>query len=108
MKTIIVDLDGTICEERSTFERALAQPLPGAASYLEKLWEEGCHIIIYTTRNWSEYPMTKHWLTVHHIPHHQLICGKPLGDVWIDDRAVRFKSWDQIEEDLADILTGEK
>ena len=40
--------------------------------------------------------MTTEWLKSFEIKYHQLILGKPIGDLWIDDRAIRFKAWDEI------------
>lgn len=98
MKTIslIVDLDGVICEEKPTFERALALPLTGVTGALRGLHKKGYIIIIYTGRGWAEYEMTKAWLEKWKIPHDQLIMGKPIGDYWIDDRAIEFESWEQV------------
>ena len=59
---VIVDLDGVICTEEKTFERALAKPIDGAAQKLEELSFLGHHIIIYTARSWSEERVTKEWL----------------------------------------------
>lgn len=98
MKTIIVDLDGTICEERPTFERSLAEILPGAKETINRWRSAGNTIIIYTTRSWSEYRMTEDWLRKNGVEYDQLVCGKPLGQVWIDDRALRFTSWDEISK----------
>lgn len=98
MKTIIVDMDGTICEERPTFERPLADILPGAYQTLHDWKCRGHTVIIYTTRSWSEYKMTMAWLHDHGIYPDQLVCGKPLGDVWVDDRALRFTSWQDMKE----------
>ena len=56
---VIVDLDGVICTEEKTFERALAKPIDGAAQKLEELSFLGHHIIIYTARSWSEERVTK-------------------------------------------------
>ncbi len=30
------------------------------------------------------------------IPFDQLIMGKPIGDYWIDDRAIKFESWENL------------
>lgn len=97
---IIIDLDGTICTEEKTFSRSMAIPLPGAAETINKLFSEGHIIIIYSARSWLEYEMTVEWLKKYNIFYHQLILGKPIGDVWIDDRAWRFSGWDVIEKEL--------
>ena len=93
---IIVDLDGTICTEEKTFERALAKPIKGAVDALKTLYVEGHNIIIYTARSWSEYKMTEQWLKDNNICYNRLVMGKPVGDVWIDDRAEKFTNWKDI------------
>lgn len=94
---IIIDLDGTICTEMRMFSRALAEPNKGAVENVNKLYEQGHTIIIYTARTWMEFEMTTDWLRKNGINYHQLMMGKPIGDLWIDDRAVRFNdNWDEI------------
>ena len=101
---IIIDLDGTICTEEKTFSRSMARPLPKAVETVNTLYEEGHTIIIYSARTWQEFEMTTHWLDQHQVKYHQLVLGKPIGDVWIDDRAIAFKGW----EDAAEKLGGLK
>ncbi len=100
--TIMVDLDGVICTEERTFDRPLAEPLPGAREALEKLRADGHTIIIYTARGWAEFRVTKAWLDQHAMPYDAIHMGKPIAHVWIDDRAIRFMNWHdalaQIEE----------
>lgn len=95
---IIIDLDGSICTEERTYSRSMAQPLAGAVESIKRLHEAGHTIIIYSARSWQEYEMTVHWLITHGIPYHQLIMGKPIGDVWIDDRTIPFEAWDRMVE----------
>ncbi len=97
---IIVDLDGTICTEEKTFSRSLAKPIDGAIESINKLYDMGHTIIIYSARTWMEYEMTVDWLKKHQIKFHQLIMGKPIGDVWIDDRALPFTNWNEIMNQL--------
>ena len=64
-------------------------------------YDEGHTIIIYSARTWMEFEMTTAWLKEHKVKYHQLIMGKPIGDVWIDDRALQFKdNWQEIIKDL--------
>ena len=100
---LIIDLDGTICSEEKTFSRGMAKPLVGAKKTLDKLKEQGHTIIIYSARSWNEYEMTIKWLNDNQIPYDQVILGKPVGDYWIDDRAVNFKSWSKINQYLDNI-----
>jgi uncharacterized HAD superfamily protein len=99
-KTIIVDMDGVICTEEKTFSRSLASPMPLALTSLELIRSEGYSIIIYTARSWSEYEMTEEWLNRHKIPYDRLICGKPIGDIWVDDRAIAHTDWKETLKEI--------
>jgi len=98
---IIIDMDGTICSEERQFSRALASIKPGAKESINALYEQGHTIIIYTARTWAEWEMTQHWLQTHEIKFHQLFMGKPVGDLWIDDRAVSHSDWEKTMEIVA-------
>lgn len=92
-KTIAIDIDGTICTEERTFERSLALPLKHAVEALRLLRENNNTIVLYTARGWEQYRMTKAWLDDHGFVYDQIIMGKPIADIWIDDRARRFEGW---------------
>lgn len=102
-KTIMVDLDGVICTEERAFERPLAEPLPGAREAIQKLRDAGCIVVVYTARGWAELRTTEKWLADHGIGYDGLLMGKPIADVWIDDRAIRFTSWDDVAGQLDDL-----
>jgi hydroxymethylpyrimidine pyrophosphatase-like HAD family hydrolase len=89
----VIDLDGTLCEERSTFEKCLAAPFQSAIDKVNRLHDEGHFIIIYTARGWAEFKATEDWLRKHDVRYHVLMCGKPHYDVWVDDRACNAKDW---------------
>jgi uncharacterized HAD superfamily protein len=98
---IIIDLDGTICTEEKTYSRSLAKIKDHAADTINDLFDKGHTIIIYSARTWMEFEMTSAWLKNQGIKYHQLIMGKPIGDVWIDDRALRFEdNWEEIMNKL--------
>lgn len=97
---IIIDIDGTICTEERTYSRSLAKPLPYAKESVNKLYKAGHTIIFYSARTWMEFEMTTDWLHKNGFKYHQLVLGKPIGDVWIDDRAIGFKSWEETLETL--------
>jgi Predicted hydrolases of the HAD superfamily len=100
---IIIDLDGTICTEERTYSRCLAKPKDGSVENVNRLYDQGHTIIIYTARTWMEFEMTTAWLQDHGVKYHQLMMGKPVGDLWIDDRAVRFSNnWDEIVSNYID------
>jgi hydroxymethylpyrimidine pyrophosphatase-like HAD family hydrolase len=92
-KVVFVDLDGTLCSEEKTFERPLARPLQGARKALERMRRDGHTIVIWTARGWEQYRMSKDWLDRHGFCYDQILMGKPVADVFIDDRAQRFEGW---------------
>ncbi|MBK9118001.1 MAG: hypothetical protein IPM18_00110 [Phycisphaerales bacterium] len=99
-RTIMVDLDGVLCSEESFHNRPLAEPLPGAREALRKLRAAGHTVIIYTARGWGEQRVTEHWLRQHEFEYDGLHMGKPIADVWIDDRAIGFRDWVQALAEL--------
>ncbi|MCH8804515.1 MAG: hypothetical protein IH986_00310 [Planctomycetes bacterium] len=101
-KTIMVDLDGVICTEERTFERPLAEPMPGAREALQRLRDAGHSIVIYTARGWAELRVAKQWLDDHGMAYDGIHMAKPIGDVWIDDRAIRFTNWTEVLDQLGE------
>jgi uncharacterized HAD superfamily protein len=97
-KTYVFDLDGTLCEEKQTFERSLAAPIQQNINICNHLYDKGNHIIIYTARSWAEYKMTENWLLSNNVKYHQLLCGKPIYYRWIDDRALNSKDINSLME----------
>ena len=93
--TIFVDIDGTICKEGSIKERANSEPLPGAKEALSGMRKDGHVVVLWTARGWTEYKLTKSWLDKHGFEYDQIMMGKPIAHVWIDDRAKEFKGWDR-------------
>lgn len=93
-------MDGTICTEERTYSRSMAKPLDNAVESINELYNEGHTIIIYSARTWMEYEMTVDWLSRHGVKYHQLMLGKPVGDVWIDDRAITCDGWSNVNHKL--------
>lgn len=98
-QTIVIDMDGTICTEEKTFEKSLAKPQQDSINYVNALYSK-YNIIIYTARSWSERKMTEQWLQTHNIKYDTLMCGKPIYDYWIDDRAIGFTSWKEVAKKI--------
>lgn len=95
-KTIMVDLDGVICTEEAFFDRPLAEPIEGARQALHQLRAAGHTVVIYTARAWGEYRVARRWLEEHGFEYDGLHMGKPVANVWIDDRAIRFTNWQDV------------
>lgn len=95
MAVIAIDIDGVICEEEKTFDKPLALPISGAVESINSLFGSGNTIILWTARGWEQYRITVAWLEKYKVNYHSLIMGKPIVDIFIDDRAIGFKSWHQ-------------
>lgn len=97
-KTIVIDIDGFLLEEKPTFERSLAKPLDGAIKLTRDLIKQGYFIILWTARGWAEYHMTANQLAQYGICYHSILMGKPAALVFADDRSV--KTIDELREKL--------
>lgn len=110
MKTICIDIDGTICRHDGwRGETYFGELIPGANECISKLHNEGWTIIIYTGRN--DKDLVSQFLTNHGIPFDAINInpklkgiersGKPLADVYLDDRAISFKgNWEEAYEEI--------
>lgn len=109
---ICVDLDGVVCHLREPGqEYADLEPIPGAVETLRALRAEGHVIILLTARHMKTCEgnvgkviarqglTTLQWLEDHDIEYDELHFGKPHADVYLDDNAMRFESWDVIAGD---------
>ncbi len=92
---ILIDIDGTVCTEESPFDRPLARPLPGAVEGVNQLVDEGHTVVFWTGRGWDQYRVTKNWLDDHGFKYAQILMGKPIANLIIDDRARQFTGWDK-------------
>jgi selenocysteine lyase/cysteine desulfurase len=65
-------------------------PAPGARAFLEALRDQGCRVVVFTTRH---YLGVWRWLQEHGLAHlvHDVTNRKPAADVFVDDRAVCFR-----------------
>jgi hydroxymethylpyrimidine pyrophosphatase-like HAD family hydrolase len=99
MKTICVDIDGTLTHfEEWKGDFYFGKVLPGAAEAMRNLRQEGWYIIIYTTR--GNRNAVKEFLDANQITYDAINenpfqpdnakDGKLLADVYIDDRAITF------------------
>jgi capsule biosynthesis phosphatase len=110
---IIIDLDGVLCPIKNsdqTYDELI--PIPGAVERLKELRMDGNYIIIMTARHMATCEsnvgkvikkmgkITLDWLDKYHFEYDEIHFGKPNGEVYIDDRAIRFTSWDKITNKL--------
>ena len=99
-KTYVVDIDGTICDWEAGRDYTLANPLPERIKEINKLYDKGNTIKYFTARGMgryagrsdkaieSFYAITESQLDRWGCKYHELILGKPSGDVYIDDKGI--------------------
>lgn len=104
-KIYVFDLDRTICipQDFDDTERRYGQasPIIEMIEFIRDLHEYGHRIIIHTARRMLTHrgnllmieqdvgEVTRQWLKEHNVPYDELIFGKPYGDVYVDDKAMR-------------------
>jgi len=107
---ICIDMDGTICETKKLNEDYRnVKPKPGAIEALKKLKTDGHIIIIHSSRNMEaetnnvakiiavQAPIFKEWFDKYEIEFDELLLGKPLADLYIDDKALKYNNdWTEI------------
>jgi len=109
---LCIDLDGVVCELKKPGQNySDVKPLPGAVEKLRELRKAGHYIILLTARHMKtcsgnvgmviarQGKVTLDWLEKHRIEYDEIHFGKPHADLYIDDNALRFASWDQIAPD---------
>jgi capsule biosynthesis phosphatase len=102
MKQIVIDLDGTLCEQTKGGDAYFtASPFVSIINKVNKKYKEGYNIIIFTARGMNSFNgnvrdiedayrlKTEKWLNDNNVLYHELKFGKPPGDFYIDDKAVR-------------------
>lgn len=106
---ICIDIDGVLSELRQPNQNyADLEPVAGAAEMLQSMKEAGHTVILFTARHMKtcsgnvgmvvarQGKVTLDWLEKHEIPFDEIHFGKPHADVYIDDNAYRFTSWQEL------------
>jgi hydroxymethylpyrimidine pyrophosphatase-like HAD family hydrolase len=75
--TFFVDIDGTIVKYRKFNELATSTltPIQDVIDFINKSYDEGCHIVITTARPESYELLTKQELETLGVKYHQMIMG---------------------------------
>jgi capsule biosynthesis phosphatase len=107
---ICIDLDGVVCKLKQPGQTyADLDPVPGAVAKLRSLRAAGHVVILFTARHMKTCegnvglavarigPVTLDWLARNGVEYDEIHFGKPWADVYIDDNAFRFESWDAID-----------
>ena len=102
--TYVFDIDGTICN--NTYgEYEEAKPNKERIKKVNTLYEEGHTIFMLTARGMGRsnnsqvfaerllYKFTKKQLDEWGVKYHRLFMGKPAGDFYIDDKALKDRDF---------------
>ena len=86
---VCFDFDDTLAKKVWP-KPGIGEPIPEGLELLMNLWLDGREIIVFTARHWMDHDDLVQWL-YEHAPGcvSQVICGKPLAGLYIDDLAYR-------------------
>jgi hypothetical protein len=115
-KTIVFDLDGVLAQyDKWEGCEKIGEPIRESIAMVEQLHRAGNILILSSTRlNGEEGNVdlevsekaVRNWLQKHGILHcfERITGAKPLGDIYIDDRALRFENKDSFWEMFVEYL----
>jgi len=122
LNTLIVDCDGVIADKTYGGDYHKAPPLTYGVEQVNKLYDMGFTITLYTARYCDRAKGNLHlqyergykewtdWLSKYGVKYHHAFMGKPAGVMYIDDKAARVEGdnqvgWDQVWREV-DNLQG--
>lgn len=94
---IYIDIDNTICTTPETGEYEKAKPLYDRIAKINDLYDNGATIVYWTARgtrtgtDWRE--LTEKQLAKWLVKYHELKLGKPVYDLFIDDRNINSETY---------------
>jgi hypothetical protein len=97
LRIALIDLDDTLAygtwHPKQT-KSVIGEPIWDNIDKVMRLYLDGYTLRIYTARPWAEEGMILAWCNHHEIPISGVICGKPLCNVLIDDKALNASAVD--------------
>ena len=82
----VFDLDGTICDKAKNDDYDKSYPFLERIRKINKLYDEGNEIVFFTARGMGRH---NNQLNSWKVKYHQLILGKPSGDIYVDDKGIK-------------------
>jgi histidinol phosphatase-like enzyme len=124
-QTLIVDCDGVIADKSSLGDYGNAEPLPFGIEQVNKLYDMGYIIVLYTARYGDRESGNIHkqyergyrewtdWLEKYGVKYHHAFMGKPAGAIYIDDKAARVEAdsqdgWGQVWKEVNNLEGKDK
>jgi hypothetical protein len=109
----MVDIDGTICSQKHPKpDYPTAEPNLERIEKLNKLYDEGHEIHYWTARgsgsgkDWRAF--TKEQLIGWGVKATSINCGKPMYDIWVDDKAINDNHFFNVNNDSTENSKMEK
>ena len=115
--TLSVDCDGVIADKTHGGDYSKSNPLKYGIEQVNKLYDKGYTIILYTARYGDREQVNMHlqyergyrewtdWLAKHGVKYHHAFMGKPAAALYIDDKAARVEDdnedgWGQVWREI--------
>jgi hydroxymethylpyrimidine pyrophosphatase-like HAD family hydrolase len=98
-----VDFDGVVCRSKYnpvTDKWDMLGVMPDTRKVLTKIQKSGKKVVIITSRASQEYIEIEEFMNENKLPFDRIVTGKELVEFMIDDRAIHFESWEQVEKEL--------
>ena len=125
LKRIIVDCDGVIAGKDNGGDYSKAPPLKYGISQVNKLYDLGYEVVLYTARYGDREKGNMHmqyergyrewtdWLEKNGVKYHHAFMGKPAGVLYLDDKAARVRGnsesgWSEVWKEVDDLKGKDK
>lgn len=96
--TFFVDIDGTLVKYRkfSELSTAVLEPIEEVVNFINKMYDEGCHIVITTARTQPYELFTKQELEKIGLKYHQIVMGLGRGTrIVVNDKDPEYPNIDR-------------
>ena len=124
-KRLIVDCDGVIADKSHGGDYAKASPMLHGIEQVNKLYDLGYEIVLYTARYGDRengnihmqyargYVEWTNWLEANNVKYHYAFMGKPAGVLYIDDKAARVngnseEGWSEVWKEISALKNKDK
>jgi len=95
-KVLAIDFDGVIHDYKNPLpNRRMGQPLPGAKESLKRYREAGYAVIVHSVRGGQPEHIAE-FMDYYGLTYDTITNIKPNADYYIDDKAIRFSNWDDV------------
>ena len=104
MKTLAIDFDNTIHDKAHPIpEKRMGPPKEGAQEALQALKMQ-YRIVIHSVWADEKYKqIIADWLEFYQIPYDEITNVKPAAEAYIDDKGIRFTSWEEVLKQIETI-----